>query len=109
MQDDGDRDELQEEGEDEQHHVMARAAPPIHSSLRTSTVAFDAKKAQLYRTNSGDSFERKVMEMETKIRGNQAREVDDEGFTNYTDLNLTLIKKKTTAPRKDTFSEDLLN
>ena len=44
------------------------------------------------RSDSGDSFERKVMEMETTIR-RKRKDVDDEGFTNYTDLNLTLMKK----------------
>ena len=48
------------------------------------------------RVDSDESFERKLMEMETSIRGrlSKNREVDDEGFTNYTDLNFSIMKKK---------------
>ena len=48
------------------------------------------------RVDSDESFERKLMEMETSIRKQQTkkREVDDEGFTNYTDFNLSIMKKQ---------------
>ena len=75
--------------------------------------AFDPKKAALARNDSsgfGDSLERKVIAMETKIRGRRQkdRDVDDEGFTNYTDLNLTLMNKRSKQGATDNFSEDLL-
>ena len=62
------------------------------NSLRRSDMAFDPALAKLARVNSGNSFERKVMEMETTMR-KKRKEVDDDGFTNYTELNLTLLKK----------------
>ena len=55
-------------------------------------MAFDPTLAKLARVNSGNSFERKVMEMETTMR-KKRKEVDDDGFTNYTELNLNLLKK----------------
>ena len=61
------------------------------------------------RTDSGDSLERKVIQMENKIKDRQQnlREVNDEGFTNYTDLNLTLMKRQKAA-KNESFSDDLL-
>ena len=55
---------------------------------------FDAYKAQFSRDYSNDSFERKVLEMDTKIRkrNNLSRD-EDIGLTNYSELNLTQTLK----------------
>ena len=105
-----DPDEISEDGQEGAR--ISNAAPALYTSFRNSTLAFDAKKAAtMARNNSddGDSLERKVMEMESKIRvRRQNRQVvDDEGYTNYTDLNLTLMKRKK-ANNDESFSEDLL-
>ena len=46
------------------------------------------------RGSSGDSFERKVVEMDAKMRQTkQRRDFNDESLHNYTDLTMTLMKK----------------
>ena len=47
--------------------------------LRRSDMAFDPALAKLARVNSSNSFERKVMEMETTM-SKKRKEVDDDGF-----------------------------
>ena len=81
-----DYDELEENDIDAANYTVAG------NSLRRSDMAFDPTLAKLARVNIGNSFERKVMEMETTMR-KKRKEVDDDGFTNYTELNLTLLKK----------------
>ena len=108
-----DPDELSEgDGQQEGGIRVSNAGPAIYTSIRASTLAFDPKKAATMARNDsddGDSLERKVMEMESKIRvRRQNRQVvDDEGYTNYTDLNLTLMKRKK-VNNDESFSEDLL-
>ena len=105
-----DPDEISEDGQEGAR--IGNAAPALYTSFRSSTLAFDPKKAATMARNDsddGDSLERKVMEMESKIRVRRQnrQEVDDEGYTNYTDLNLTLMKRKK-AQNDESFSEDLL-
>ena len=48
------------------------------------------------RANSGDSFERKVLEMDLTIRRRNydVTKDEDDGHTNYTDLNIKNQKAK---------------
>ena len=62
------------------------------------------------RANSGDSFERKVLEMDTTIRRRiYVTKDEDDGHTNYTDLNIKEQKKAIVVNNNDNaYSADLL-
>jgi len=63
------------------------------------------------RANSGDSFERKVLEMDTTIRRRiYVTKDEDDGHTNYTDLNIKEQKKAIVVNdnNNNAYSADLL-
>ena len=80
-----------------------------YHSVRKSQPAFDALRAQVERDDSGDSFERKVLEMDSNIRKrNNALRDEDIGLTNYSELNLATRPQPQRTLYEDSYSADLL-
>ena len=81
-----------------------------YHSVRKSQPAFDVLRAKIERDDSGDSFERKVLEMDSNIRRrNNAVRDDDIGLTNYSELNITMrARPPPTTRQEDSYSADLL-